>query len=224
MNKYTLILIFFLLPGNIYFFGKTLNYYLKFKEEKHFIQNNYENYVDEYIILNSIYKKSPQIVFVGDSIMRRYAVDEYFPKTTVVNRGIFHDTSTSLLERWNSTVSTLLPDLIVLMIGTNDILKNREEFIVQNIGILLDNSTPNSIIVSSIPPFGSIHCEHNKKVLKINKELKNLVESKNQYWIDAYFDLLDETGCLSQALSADGIHLNGKGYSILTSHLKKIIQ
>jgi lysophospholipase L1-like esterase len=109
------------------------------------------------------------------------------------------------------------------MIGTNDIINNRDEFIVQNIGKLLDNAPPNSIIVSSIPPFGSVHCERNEKVLKINKDLKNLVESKKQFWIDAYFDLLDENGCLSKELSSDGIHLNGKGYSILTSHLKKII-
>jgi lysophospholipase L1-like esterase len=223
MNKHTLILILFLLPGNIYFIGKTLNHYLKLNKEKHYIQNNYDNYVDEYEILNRIYEKSPQVVFVGDSIIRRYAVEEYFPKKTVVNRGIFHDTSARLYERWNSTVSTLLPKLTVLMIGTNDIINNRDEFIVQNIGKLLDNAPPNSIIVSSIPPFGSVHCERNEKVLKINKDLKNLVESKKQFWIDAYFDLLDENGCLSKELSSDGIHLNGKGYSILTSHLKKII-
>jgi lysophospholipase L1-like esterase len=166
---------------------------------------------------NRIYEKSPQVVFVGDSIIRRYAVEEYFPKKTVVNRGIFHDTSARLYERWNSTVSTLLPKLTVLMIGTNDIINNRDEFIVQNIGKLLDNAPPNSIIVSSIPPFGSVHCERNEKVLKINKDLKNLVESKKQFWIDAYFDLLDENGCLSKELSSDGIHLNGKGYSTKVS-------
>jgi hypothetical protein len=222
MNKYITILIFLLLPANLYFFGKTLNYYFNLNDKNKFLRHNYESYVNEYTTLNRIYKKSNPIVFAGDSIMRRYAVEEYFPMATVVNRGIFHDTSAGLFDRWNSTVSTLSPELSVVMIGTNDILNNREKFIIQNIKKILDNATPNSIIVLSIPPFGSIHCEHNTIVLDINIKLKTLVESKNQYWVDVYSDLSDKNGCLSQEFSADGIHLNGMGYSILTSRLKKL--
>ena len=51
----------------------------------------------EYERLNQTYARRPAIVFLGDSITRRFPVEEYFPSPAddslvVLNRGIYSDT------------------------------------------------------------------------------------------------------------------------------------
>lgn len=222
-NKNLVLLILFLLPSNIYVSYKFINKYFLTQNIDNYIQKTYESNIQEFVFLNKHFKKNNPIVFAGDSNIRRYAVEEYFPHVTTVNRGIFRDTSFGLFNRWDSTIAELNPKKIFIMVGTNDIISGNENDIIPYMEKILNKKTYPSIYVLNIPPLGKKYCIHNVSIKNINESLKALVVSKKQYWIDMYADLTDEAGCLSNEYSDDGIHLNGNGYQILSSHLQKVI-
>ena len=62
-------------------------------------------------------------MFVGDSITDLYVLDDHYADLpqAVYNRGIGGDTTAGVLARLQVSVLDLQPDVVVLMIGTNDL-------------------------------------------------------------------------------------------------------
>jgi len=57
----------------------------------------YQDLSEEYFYLNKNYDNKKVIVFLGDSITKRFNSDEYFKGTLVLNRGIPFDTTYGVL-------------------------------------------------------------------------------------------------------------------------------
>ena len=62
----------------------------------------------------------PRIVFLGDSIVERWPLDNHFPAFESINRGIGWQTSSEILARTCSDAVSLEPSAIVLIAGAND--------------------------------------------------------------------------------------------------------
>jgi lysophospholipase L1-like esterase len=73
-------------------------------------------------------KKQPadprRVVFLGDSITEGWALDEYFPGKSYVNRGIGGQTTPQMLVRLYPDVIDLKPAAVIILAGTNDIAQN----------------------------------------------------------------------------------------------------
>lgn len=170
------------------------------------------------------------IAFIGDSITQDYPVHEWFKEKNVYNRGIGGDTTEGLMKRLDVSVFELKPKAVVLLIGTNDgvlLNKSPEEVafgIKSIISSILAWDETIKVLLQSIYPVNpevdpkTVGIRTNAKIQETNAMLKTFSEVT---YVDVYSHLIDEKGLLSKELTHDGLHLNMKGYRIVTERLSK---
>ena len=109
------------------------NWLLKEQEK---IQTKYRH-------LNQVSVLEPDILFIGDSIVEYYPLQELFGNAkTIVNRGIRGYQTGLLLENLDAHLYGGAVDKIVLLIGTNDMGKDvpvNEEFPVNRTKLAFQN-------------------------------------------------------------------------------------
>jgi len=149
----------------------------------------------------------------------------------VENEGVVGESTKGLLRRFDSTVSRLKPDYVVIWSGINDLtsgvpaddaVSNLKEIYKKTRAI---NATP---IACTLTPIVTV-----SKVVEIiktyNKKIEELTKLENIQLIDLYKSLSNEEGQLRTEYNNDGIHLNAKGYTkvattIFEEAIKPIIQ
>lgn len=179
-----------------------------------------------------------QIVFIGDSITDGCALDNYYQDLplSVYNRGIGGDNTLGVIDRLDSSLITLNPKKVVLLIGTNDINGKRKpanvlsdyEEILKTISVKLPDT---KVYCISIPPmnkdletYTSIEVDKsNATVLEVNPKIKELATKYGYEYVDIHTDLCDENGYLMKSCSPDGIHLNNEGYLKWVAKLKPLL-
>lgn len=171
-----------------------------------------------------------KVVFLGDSITECYNLEEFFPDLNLINEGKSGDTTTDILKRLKESVFAYTPSILILLIGTNDLelLNSRPEEVIngikkivkevkshdENIKIYLQSIYP---VDYEIKPF-SVGKRQNKDILIINEEIKNI---KEVTYLDLHQVLTTKTGKLNKDYTYDGIHINKKGYEVITEYLNK---
>ena len=63
----------------------------------------------------------PRVVFLGDSITDGWRINEYFPDSDFINRGISGQITGEMLARMKQDVIDLKPAAVLILAGTNDI-------------------------------------------------------------------------------------------------------
>lgn len=200
------------------------NWLLKEQEK---IQTKYRH-------LNQVSVVEPDILFIGDSIVEYYPLQELFgTEKTIVNRGIRGYQTGLLLENLDAHLYGGAVDKIVLLIGTNDIGKdvplnealNNLEAITQSIA---RDYPLTEIKLLSILPVNegeeykqTVYIRTNEKIQKWNQAYKELASAYMQVEFVPVFDsLTDQAGKLKKDYTTDGLHLSVAGYQILTKSLK----
>jgi lysophospholipase L1-like esterase len=180
--------------------------------------------VSQYEILNS--KQNGGILFVGDSMVERFQVEEFFSTFKIYNRGNAWDDTKSLLSRLNNTVLNKNPAKVIIYIGGNDILykspfsesiKNFEEII---------NSLKESnveIVIISILPVWETNKRDNKDISKLNMLIQKLCAKHSIVFFDIHDRFLNQNGELKQEFSNDGVHMNGAGYKLFANQISVIL-
>lgn len=178
------------------------------------------------------------IVFLGDSITDFYRINEFFHDSYIINRGIGGDTTDGVLNRMPESVYALSPSKVFILIGTNDIgEKKSQEYIVCNIGKIIqkiqENCPDARIYLQSIYPISKakdkrikrviVKKRTNNKILSINAELERLAKEKGIVYIDVYSHLIDEVGNLKLEYTVEGLHLNAKGYKVVSDVLRPFV-
>jgi len=188
-------------------------------------------------------QKRPDFLFIGDSITQLWDLNAYFGSGKfIVNRGVGGDTSEYVLKRFEADVIQLHPEMVILMIGANDIsathndpwwrskgvdketvisnLQNNIKSMVEKckakeIGIALCSIIPSDIA----PPYEKeIRWELTQK---LNGYIKQLCNGNNLIYIDYHTHLCQPDGkTLIFDYSPDGIHPNAKGYDVMVGELR----
>ena len=200
------------------------NWLLKEQEK---IQTKYRH-------LNQVSVVEPDILFIGDSIVEYYPLQELFGTSkTIVNRGIRGYQTGLLLENLDAHLYGGAVDKIVLLIGTNDIGKdvpvnealNNLEAIIQSIAH--DYPLTEIKLLSILPVNESeeykqtVYIRTNEKIKKWNQAYKELASAYMQVEFVPVFDsLIDQEGQLKKDYTTDGLHLSVTGYQVLTKALK----
>ena len=196
------------------------------KEQKK-IQTKYRH-------LNQVSVVEPDILFIGDSIVVYYPLQELFGTSkTIVNRGIRGYQTGLLLENLDAHLYGGAVDKIVLLIGTNDIGKdvpvndslNNLEAIIQSIA---RDYPLTEIKLLSILPVNereeykqTVYIRTNEKIQEWNQAYKELASAYMQVEFVPVFDrLTDQAGQLKKEYTTDGLHLSVAGYQVLTKALK----
>lgn len=200
------------------------NWLLKEQEK---IQTKYRH-------LNQVSVVEPDILFIGDSIVEYYPLQELFgTSNTIVNRGIRGYQTGLLLENLDAHLYGGAVDKIVLLIGTNDIGKdvpvnealNNLEAIIQSIARdypLTEIKLLSILSVNEGEEYKqTVYIRTNEKIQEWNQAFQELASAYMQVEFVPVFDsLIDQEGQLKKEYTTDGLHLSVTGYQVLTKALK----
>ncbi|MFA5289474.1 MAG: GDSL-type esterase/lipase family protein [Candidatus Izemoplasmatales bacterium] len=211
---------------------KTIYDYAKKKGMKDllklFMKSGFDSKVASFSELNRHVKKGG-ILFLGDSITQDYPIHDFFPGLHLYNRGIGGDTTEGLLKRLDVSVFELEPKSIILLIGTNDLsqLQDGVEMSAKRLQMAVDQiheRLPETrIYLLAVYPVNpnvhrvSVGERDNGKIQALNRHLKDI---SGVTYIDLTPLLQDASGNLDPSCTPDGLHLNEKGYRIVTEALK----
>lgn len=191
----------------------------------------------KYRELNQVSVIEPDIIFIGDSIVEYYPLQELFGTAkTIVNRGIRGYQTRLLLENLDAHLYGGAVDQIVLLIGTNDIGKDvpmnealdNLERVIQSIA---RNYPLSQIKLVSILPVNegeeykqTVYIRTNEKIQNWNQAFETLASAYMQVdFVPIYDSLTDSEGQLKKEYTTDGLHLSIAGYQILTKVLKSYL-
>ena len=188
----------------------------------------------KYRELNQISVIEPNIIFIGDSIIEYYPLQELLGTTkTIVNRGIRGYQTGLLLDNLDAHLYGDAVDQIVLLIGTNDIGKDvpmsqaltNLESVIQSIS--RDYPLSKIKLVSILPVHQgeeykqTVYIRTNEKIKAWNQAYQELAFAYMQVeYVSAFEELLDQEGQLKSDYTTDGLHLSVSGYQALSETLK----
>lgn len=188
----------------------------------------------KYRELNQVSVLEPDIIFIGDSIVEYYPLQELFGVAkTIVNRGIRGYQTRLLLENLDAHLYGDAVDQIVLLIGTNDIGKDVSmndaldnlERVIQSIA--RDYPLSQIKLVSILPVNEgeeykqTVYIRTNEKIREWNQAYEALASAYMQVdFVPIYDSLTDSEGQLQSTYTTDGLHLSVAGYQALSDALK----
>ena len=191
----------------------------------------------KYRELNQVSVLEPDMIFIGDSIVEYYPLQELLGTTkTIVNRGIRGYQTRLLLENLDAHLYGDAVDQIVLLIGTNDIGKDvpmnealdNLERVIQSIA---RNYPLSQIKLLSILPVNegekykqTVYIRTNEKIREWNQAYEALASAYMQVdFVPVYDSLIDTEGQLKKDYTTDGLHLSVAGYQALSEALKEYL-
>ena len=191
----------------------------------------------KYRELNQISLLEPDMIFIGDSIVEYYPLQELLGTAkTIVNRGIRGYQTGLLLDNLDAHLYGDAVDQIILLIGTNDIGKDipmndaldNLERVIQS----LNRDYPLSQIkLVSILPVNegeeykqTVYIRTNEKIREWNQAYEALASAYMQVdFVPVYDSLTDTEGQLKKNYTTDGLHLSVAGYQVLSEALKGVL-
>lgn len=177
-----------------------------------------------------------RVVFMGDSITDGWRLDEAFPGRPYVNRGIGGQTTSQMLVRMFPDVINLKPAVMIVLAGTNDIARNTGpvtlKMIEDNIQAMTELAQAHGIkvVLASVTPiadYGRVPQTNQRPpadILKLNEWMKAFAAKSGAGYADYFSALVDAKGFLKEGISADGLHPNAMGYSLMAPVAEAAIQ
>jgi acyl-CoA thioesterase-1 len=187
---------------------------IKFKEMLNLLMNNEQWKQTCY---KSGLHRDIKIIFFGDSQLEYWSIAPSFGTLPIDNKGISGDQTYEAINRFEKDVLTRAPQIIVLLIGTNDLGKGRPiNGITNNIEYMVRKAVSRKInvILCSLLPVRGKHTKNHKEsdLKRINQNLENISKTYCTDYVDFYSQLVDEKGFFSSTFTSDGIHPNQTGY------------
>lgn len=170
------------------------------------------------------------IVFLGDSLTAEGPWAALFRDAgPVLNRGNPGDTTGDVLTRLDE-VTARKPRAIILMIGTNDLLRGSPiDAAVANVGRIFDRirlETPASALtLLAIPPAveaaDPYFAGFVARSQRYNARLRALAAARSLQFLDYTASFVEQGGQLRSDLTEDGLHLRHAGYALLSQLLRR---
>lgn len=180
------------------------------------------------VISCSQINEAPQkVAFLGDSQVRNWDLDYWFPFNSNVNNGIPGYRASDLV---NSIDETVPADRRIVWIGINDIIQLSQTYdsqttidsVLNSFRFLLGNLGTDDLVLPICPVTIGFDDQYlqdlNGIVYEVNSGLNAMCSETNLQFIDIAQPLTDGT-CLKDAFTQDGLHLNNPGYEIISKKL-----
>ncbi len=169
----------------------------------------------------------PRVLFLGDSITQAWGIagksvwTKLFAPLPAGNAGIAGDRTQGLLWRLdNGALPSVPPDLVVLLIGTNNIPHTKTEYVARGVQAvvakLVEKLPDTKILLLGLLPRGSAPDDRFRlEVGAVNRLLQRDARATSLRFVDVGATLLDPDGTLSPTISPDGLHFSPEGYERL---------
>ena len=178
-------------------------------------------------------RKEDNIVFLGDSIMDWYPIEEIFGDLPIVKSGIAGYETDDILSRMDEMVYRYNPTKVFLLIGTNDLKRDEDKTketankIIEILNNIKTKRPMTKLYYQSIYPvnrnLSAAEERYNDEIQKVNKMLKEYCSKNNITYIDMYDELADNEGNFKDTLTKDGLHPNDLGYARISQVLLRYI-
>lgn len=168
------------------------------------------------------------LLLLGDSITEGWRAgpgrkiwQERFGAYNTANFGIGGDTTHEVLWRLrNGEMGTLRPKLIIILAGTNNLVRNESTETIKTsinkiIGLVRAHSPSSEILVLGILPRGRRLSRYRKQIIDINTEIASTCRSMGSKFLDAGHLFLQSDGEVCLGLMPDRLHLSALGYGAL---------
>ncbi|HEY1397466.1 platelet-activating factor acetylhydrolase IB subunit [Roseateles sp.] len=170
--------------------------------------------------------KSPQLVFIGDSITQGWEAAgqavwaEQFVRYDALNLGFSADKTDQVLWRLQQgEIDGIAPKVAVLMIGTNNTGDRKDDPAVTAAGVrrVIDEirlRLPSTrILLLAIFPRGARPDDAMRAVnTQINARIRAFADGRNVHFLDIGASLTNADGSVSPEVMPDQLHLSEKGY------------
>ncbi len=190
---------------------------------------NLARYADANRKLGPAVAGKARVVFFGDSITDFWRLNEYFPDSGYVNRGIAGQTSGQLLQRMKDDVIDLHPEAVLIMIGTNDLARETPVTAIEgNYQVMADLAAAYKIkvIFAAVTPVSDYHKDQEPSyertlqrppvlIKALNEWLQRFCSQRGYVYVDYFTATVDAAGQFQAELSDDGLHPNAKGYRVM---------
>ncbi|PZF68071.1 hypothetical protein DEJ33_02425 [Curtobacterium sp. MCPF17_047] len=160
------------------------------------------------------------VLFLGDSITAGGDWAQWLPDERTITLGVDGDTTDGVLARLDEVVQAA-PEVIVLLIGTNDFGHHRAsaEHVVRNVEsalVSLRRALPGVrlLLVSILPR----QAEFTQKIEQANRHLRQFVATCHAQYLDVWPALADGDH-LDERFTDDGLHLDEDGYRAYVAEL-----
>lgn len=194
---------------------------------------NNQGLAGQYEHRKTLYEMLPEskgkTIFLGDSLTEGCEWAELFQNPDILNRGIAGDQTEGILKRLK-LVLDLQPKQLFLMIGVNDLLFHSPEKIIDNYRKIVeqihtDSPSTRLFLQSCLPVNNEVRnlTIGNEDLQTINQGIQKIASDYAVPFINLYPDFTDEKGNLNTDFTADGIHLNGKGYAVWRDKVADLI-
>ncbi|WP_339721371.1 GDSL-type esterase/lipase family protein [uncultured Paraglaciecola sp.] len=172
-------------------------------------------------------RKDPiELLFLGDSITHEWEVEgeqfwqQHFAPRNAFNLGFAGDRTEHLLWRiQNGELEQLLPQWMVLLIGTNNAghrLDPPEDIAIGVQAILeeLQHRLPTSkvLLMAIFPRSRNTNKPMRQRIVATNTLIKEFADGKQVHWLDINNQFLTQDGVLLESVMPDLLHINAAQY------------
>jgi lysophospholipase L1-like esterase len=188
---------------------------------------NFKKYVNQNNEVKEKQKGEVRVVFLGDSIFEGWSVarPDFFKGKPYFNRGISGQVTAQMLLRFQEDVVNLLPNVLVLKAGINDIAENAgvydQQKTLNNIKSIVQLAKANKIkvVLCSVLPANRFvwrpALTPADKVVELNTALQAYAKEENILYLDLYTAVVDDKKGMKAAYANDGVHPTVEGYRVL---------
>ncbi|GGC37969.1 acylneuraminate cytidylyltransferase [Novosphingobium marinum] len=173
--------------------------------------------------------KRPQVAMIGDSLTAFWDL----PLVDAVNRGIGGQTSDQVLLRFSQDVVALRPEVVHILVGTNDIAGNTGPLAIDsyiaNVGAMVDQARANGIevVLATMPPASRFPWKPGVSpepwLSRVNARLVEMARERNLVLADYNAVLKGGEAGFREELFDDGAHPNEAGYAAMEPVLRDAI-
>jgi lysophospholipase L1-like esterase len=176
-----------------------------------------------------------RVVFMGNSITQGWSETDpaFFNGKPYINRGISGQTTPQMLSRFQVDVVNVLPTVVVILAGTNDIAGNSGPTTVKkiqgNIASMAQLAKTNGIQVvlcSVLPVYKypwSQAVNPIDSISSLNSLIKTYAQENEMIYADFYSPMVNEQKGLKTEYSGDGVHPNLAGYRVMNPIVEEAI-
>lgn len=168
-------------------------------------------------------------VWLGSSTIERFPLDELFPRTSNLNRGIGSESAPQLLDRIGRSLPAARPGRLVFYVGSIDFRVQRRSpariaaTAAEIVTVALERypEGPPAVVLLGLLPEQDMPPAMVTRLGETNAALSELCAAQEGWTFveTCRPPLLSEDGSLNPDYAADALHLNHAGYQVLTAWL-----